>query len=166
MAKSAKSKKPKSARRAAAADPRGLPGGTTTPTLRDPRLKKIWVYSEGTFVLHNASEIKKLVIATKAFDVSGWIDLSKMQPGGNTIFTEVRVSFAESQQRALPALDLLQPAAHLARHDDQRTELSLRQPHRDLGAADDLVRQFRQADRVCVPVRGGVAVGRIPHFTP
>jgi hypothetical protein len=94
MAKSAKSKKPKSARRAAAADPRGLPGGTTTPPLRDPRLKKIWVYSEGTFVLHNASEIKKLVIATKAFDVSGWIDLSKMQPGGNTIFTEVRVSFA------------------------------------------------------------------------
>ena len=95
MAKSAKSKKATPVRRAAAAvDPRGLPGGGTNPPLRDPRLKKIWVYSEGTFVLHNAAEIKKLVIKTKAFDVSGWIDLSKMQPGGNTIITEVRVSFA------------------------------------------------------------------------
>src|SRR5206468_1167572 len=92
--KPAKSKTAKTVRRAAAADPRGLPGGTTTPPLRDPRLKKIWVYSEGTFVLHNASEIKKLIIATKAFDVSGWIDLSKMAPGGDSVNTEVRVSFA------------------------------------------------------------------------
>ena len=95
MAKSAKVKKSKSVRRTAAAiEPRGLPGDINPAPLRDPRLKKIWVYSEGTFVLHNASEIKKLVIQTKAFDVSGWIDLSKMAPGGDSINTEVRVSFA------------------------------------------------------------------------
>ena len=60
----------------------------------DPRLKKIWVYAEGTFVLHNAQEIHKIPIKTKAFDVSGWLDLSKMRPGGDTVTTEVRVSFA------------------------------------------------------------------------
>jgi hypothetical protein len=61
--------------------------------LRDPRLKKIYVYSEGTFVLHNAAEIKKLVIKTPAFDVSGWLDLSQMR-GGDTVQTEVHASFA------------------------------------------------------------------------
>jgi hypothetical protein len=64
------------------------------PPARDPRLKKIFVYKEGTFVLHNAAEVYKIVIATPAFDVAGWIDLSKMAPGGDTVFTEVRVSFA------------------------------------------------------------------------
>ena len=67
---------------------------TPTPPRRDPRLKKIYVYSEGTFVLHNASEIHKLVIKTPAFDVAGWIDLSNMAPGGVTVFAEIRVSFA------------------------------------------------------------------------
>jgi hypothetical protein len=80
------------AKRAAA--PRGLPP-KPEPSLRpDKRLKKIWVYDEGTFVLHNAAEIKKIVIKTPAFDVAGWIDLSKMAPGGDRLFTEVRVSFA------------------------------------------------------------------------
>ena len=69
-------------------------GKPQTPRGADPRLKKIYVYSEGTFVLHNAAEIKKLVIKTPAFDVSGWIDLSGMAPGGDTVFTEIRVSFA------------------------------------------------------------------------
>jgi len=78
----------------AATAPRGKPGTPATPPRHDPRLKKIYVYSEGTFVLHNAAEIKKLVIKTPAFDVSGWIDLSGMAPGGDTLFTEVRVSFA------------------------------------------------------------------------
>ncbi|MEA2953200.1 MAG: hypothetical protein QOJ96_2720 [Alphaproteobacteria bacterium] len=64
------------------------------PVEHDARLKKIFVFAEGTFVLHNAAEIKKIVIATPAFDVAGWIDLSKMAPGGDTLFTEVRVSFA------------------------------------------------------------------------
>ena len=63
------------------------------PTL-DPRLKKIFVAAEGTFVLNNASDIHKIVIATPVFDVSGWLDLSKMRPGGDTVETEVHVSFA------------------------------------------------------------------------
>lgn len=64
------------------------------PPRRDPRLKKIYVYAEGTFVLHNASEVHKIVIKTPAFDVAGWIDLSKMAPGGDTVYTEIHVSFA------------------------------------------------------------------------
>jgi hypothetical protein len=64
------------------------------PPGRDPRLKKIYVYAEGTFVLHNASEVHKIVIKTPAFDVAGWIDLSKMAPGGDTVYTEIHVSFA------------------------------------------------------------------------
>ena len=62
--------------------------------LRDPRLKKIYVYAEGTFVLHNAAEVHKIVIKTPAFDVAGWIDLSSMAPGGDEVFTEVHVTFA------------------------------------------------------------------------
>jgi hypothetical protein len=64
------------------------------PPRADPRVKKIYVYSEGTFVLHNASEVHKIVIKTPAFDVAGWIDLSNMAPGGDTVFIEIRVSFA------------------------------------------------------------------------
>jgi hypothetical protein len=70
------------------------PASKARVPLADTRLKKIYVYSEGTFVLHNAAEIKKLVIQTKAFDVSGWLDLSSMRPGGDTVLTEVHVSFA------------------------------------------------------------------------
>jgi hypothetical protein len=83
--RSATVKRPAAARKATA---------TLAPQRHDPRLKKIYVYSEGTFVLHNASEVHKLVIKTPAFDVAGWIDLSNMAPGGDTVFTEIRVSFA------------------------------------------------------------------------
>lgn len=62
--------------------------------LHDPRLKKIYVYAEGIFVLHNAAEVHKIVIKTPAFDVAGWIDLSSMAPGGDELFTEVHVTFA------------------------------------------------------------------------
>lgn len=90
MRKPKRSTKPK---RSAAA--RGKPDDKPSqPPRLDPRLKKIYVYSEGTFVLHNAAEIKKLVIQTPAFDVSGWLDLSKMRPGGDTVETEVHASFA------------------------------------------------------------------------
>jgi hypothetical protein len=74
--------------------PRGKPDAPVAPQRADPRLKKIYVYSEGTFVLHNAAEVHKIAIKTPAFDVAGWIDLSKMAPGGDRLFTEVRVSFA------------------------------------------------------------------------
>jgi hypothetical protein len=76
------------------AETRGKPDEPIAPQRADPRLKKIYVYSEGTFVLHNAAEIHKIAIKTPAFDVAGWIDLSKMAPGGDRLFTEVRVSFA------------------------------------------------------------------------
>ena len=95
MAKTAKKRPaPKTAKRAStkrAAASRGLPPPPPRP---DKRLKKIFVHSEGTFVLHNASEIKKLVIKTPAFDVGGWIDLSKMAPGGDNVEISVRASFA------------------------------------------------------------------------
>jgi hypothetical protein len=58
-------------RKRSAATKRPTPRKPALALLRDPRLKKIYVYSEGTFVLHNAAEIKKLVIKTPAFDVSG-----------------------------------------------------------------------------------------------
>src|ERR1700747_2800077 len=85
-------RKPKRAAVRKAAAPKTAP--VAVPPRTDPRVKKIYVYSEGTFVLHNASEVHKLVIKTPAFDVAGWIDLSNMAPGGDTVFIEIRVSFA------------------------------------------------------------------------
>src|SRR5215471_2307928 len=64
------------------------------PAKLDPRLKKIFVAAEGTFVLNNANDIHKVVIQTPAFDLAGWIDLSKMRPGGDTLLAEIRASFA------------------------------------------------------------------------
>lgn len=89
-----KAKRSAAARSKIAISKKPTPSSKTRVPRQDPRLKKIYVYSEGTFVLHNAAEIKKLVIQTKAFDVSGWLDLSKMRPGGDTVETEVHVSFA------------------------------------------------------------------------
>jgi len=98
MAKSAKTTKraktAKTAKRSAAGAPRGLPPPPPPPPRPDKRLKKIFVHSEGTFVLNNASEVKKLVIKTPAFDVGGWIDLSKMAPGGDYVEIAIRASFA------------------------------------------------------------------------
>jgi hypothetical protein len=85
-------RKPKRAAVRKAAAPKTA--AAAVPPRTDPRVKKIYVYSEGTFVLHNASEVHKLVIKTPAFDVAGWIDLSNMAPGGDTVFIEIRVSFA------------------------------------------------------------------------
>jgi hypothetical protein len=85
-------RKPKRAAVRKAAAPKAA--AATVPSRTDPRVKKIFVYSEGTFVLHTASEVHKIVIKTPAFDVAGWIDLSKMAPGGDTVYTEIRVSFA------------------------------------------------------------------------
>lgn len=87
-----KTRKRSAAKRSAAAK-LPTPRKPALALLRDPRLKKIYVYSEGTFVLHNAAEIKKLVIKTPAFDVSGWLDLTQMR-GGDTVETEVHASFA------------------------------------------------------------------------
>jgi hypothetical protein len=80
------------AKRSAA--PRGLPDKPQEPPRRDPRLKKIYVYKEGTFALHNAAEVHKLVIKTPAFDLGGWLDMSRMRPSGDRIFVEIRAWFA------------------------------------------------------------------------
>ena len=69
-------------------------GAERGPSTQDPRLKKIYVYAEGTFVLHNSQEVHVIPIKTPAFDVSGWLDLSSMRPGGDMVQTEIRVSFA------------------------------------------------------------------------
>ena len=97
MAKTAKKRsasKRSGAKRGAAkrAAPIGLP--PPPPPWPDKRLKKIFVHSEGTFTLRSAGEIKKLVIKTPAFDVGGWIDLSKMAPGGDNVEISIRASFA------------------------------------------------------------------------
>ena len=75
----------------------GKTRGQTTPpppTRPDARLKKIFVYSEGTFVLSNAAQVKKIVVKTKAFEVGGWLDLSKMRDCGDEAYLEIRASFA------------------------------------------------------------------------
>ena len=99
--------------------------------LYDPRLKKIYVYAEGTFVLHNAAEVHKIVIKTPAFDVAGWIDLSSMAPGGRAFHRGPR-QLCQPHERALSAHGIRRPAAdHLKRHH-QRPRLSVRHPHRNL----------------------------------
>jgi hypothetical protein len=96
MAKTAKKRSTSTAAKRSttkrAAIPRGLP--PPTPPRPDKRLKKIFVHSEGTFLLHSAGEVKKLVIKTPAFDVGGWIDLSKMAPGGDNVEISIRASSA------------------------------------------------------------------------
>ncbi|HXW24727.1 MAG TPA: hypothetical protein VEK73_08275 [Xanthobacteraceae bacterium] len=79
--------------------PTSTPGTTQEklPEPVDPRLKKIYVYAEGTFVIRNAQDSHTISIKTPAFDVSGWIDLSRMRPSGDTVYTEVQVSFANRQ---------------------------------------------------------------------
>src|SRR5262245_61823965 len=60
----------------------------------DSRLKKIYVYDEGTFRLTSATDVHKLVVTTRAFDLAGWIDLNGMAPGGDSVTIELRASFA------------------------------------------------------------------------
>lgn len=82
------------AKQSAAASPRGRPQEPQEPPRLDPRLKKIYVYKEGTFTLQNAADIHKLVVKTPAFDLSGWLDLTRMRPGGDRIYVEIRVWLA------------------------------------------------------------------------
>ena len=78
--------------------------------LHDPRLKKIYVYAEGTFVLHNAAEVHKIVIKTPAFDVAGWIDLSSMAPGGDEAFHRGPRQLCQPHYRARSAHGVRRPA--------------------------------------------------------
>lgn len=64
-----------------------------TPVLTDGRLKKIFVYAENTFAAQSRSDRRVVRVQTGAFDLSGWLDLSRLRPG-DRVETQIRVSFA------------------------------------------------------------------------
>jgi|HubBroStandDraft_6_1064221.scaffolds.fasta_scaffold151950_2 hypothetical protein len=64
------------------------------PVLRDRRLKKIFVYAEDTFSAKTSKDRRRIRFRTPAFDLSGWLDLSRLR-GGDVVEVDVRVSFAD-----------------------------------------------------------------------
>ena len=63
------------------------------PVLLDRRLKKIFVYAENVFAPTSASERRRIRVKRHAFDLTGWIDLTRMRPG-DIFEVDVRVSVA------------------------------------------------------------------------
>src|SRR5262249_46246529 len=63
------------------------------PVVRDPRLKKIFVYTENVFAALNETDKRTISVQTPAFDLSGWLDLSRLR-AGDVFETEVLVSLA------------------------------------------------------------------------
>jgi hypothetical protein len=63
------------------------------PVLLDRRLKKIFVYAENVFAPASASERRRIRVRRRAFDLTGWIDLTRMRPG-DVFEVDVRVSVA------------------------------------------------------------------------
>jgi hypothetical protein len=61
--------------------------------LSDRRLKKIYVYAENTFAPASATDRRRLRVRTPAFDLTGWLDLTKIR-AGDVIEAQVRVSLA------------------------------------------------------------------------
>jgi hypothetical protein len=72
------------------------PKEETEPILLDRRLKKIFVYAENIFSPKTRTERRRIRVKTRAFDLSGWIDLSELRPG-DSVEVELRVSFAGRQ---------------------------------------------------------------------
>ncbi|MFQ5692805.1 MAG: hypothetical protein ACE5IM_07155 [Nitrospinota bacterium] len=71
--------------------PRG-PGGERVPAGLD-LTKKIYVWEEGVFEPRSARDFKVIDVQTPAFDVSGWIDLSRLQTGSAVrVATEVSIA--------------------------------------------------------------------------
>ena len=55
--------------------------------------KKIYVYSEGSLAAADSSDSREIVVTTRAFDVSGWIDLTELRDGDEaTVVVEVSVA--------------------------------------------------------------------------
>ena len=55
--------------------------------------KKIYVYSEGSLAATDSSDSREIVVTTRAFDVSGWIDLTELRDGDEvTVVVEVSVA--------------------------------------------------------------------------
>jgi hypothetical protein len=64
------------------------------PVLRDTRLKKIFVYAEDKFSASSSSDRRRIRVRTPAFDLSGWLDLTRLR-NGDIVEVDVRVSFAD-----------------------------------------------------------------------
>lgn len=60
--------------------------------------KKIYVYSEGSLAATDSSDSREIVVTTRAFDVSGWIDLTELR-GGDDVTVVVEVSVANGPFR-------------------------------------------------------------------
>jgi hypothetical protein len=74
--------------------PTGTPPETPPPpVLAERRLKKIYVYAEDRFAPASASQRRTIDVRTPAFDLSGWLDLSRMRTG-DVFEVQVRVSLA------------------------------------------------------------------------
>ncbi|HYG79508.1 MAG TPA: hypothetical protein VD861_03930 [Pyrinomonadaceae bacterium] len=63
------------------------------PVLQDARLKKIFVYAENTFTPQSRADRRTVRVETDAFDLSGWLDLSRLR-SGDRFEVQVRVFFA------------------------------------------------------------------------
>jgi len=61
----------------------------------DPRLKKIWVYTDNVFTPQSASDFRIIRVQTPAFDLSGWIDFTSALPA-DQFQVEVRVTMAHA----------------------------------------------------------------------
>jgi hypothetical protein len=75
-------------------DGRDQPAGDQErPVVLDSRLKKIYVYAENVFAAKNRTDRRRIRIRTPAFDLSGWLDLSRLR-AGDVVEVQTRVSFA------------------------------------------------------------------------
>ena len=63
------------------------------PVVLDTRLKKIFVYAENVFTAQKKTDSRRIRVRTPAFDLSGWLDLSRLR-SGDAVEVQTRVSFA------------------------------------------------------------------------
>jgi hypothetical protein len=68
-------------------------GEPERPVVLDSRLKKIYVYAENVFAAKSGTDRRRIRIRTRAFDLSGWLDLSRLR-AGDVVEVQTRVSFA------------------------------------------------------------------------
>jgi hypothetical protein len=68
-------------------------GEQERPVVLDSRLKKIYVYAENVFAAQSRTDRRRIRVRTRAFDLSGWLDLSRLR-AGDVVEVQTRVSFA------------------------------------------------------------------------
>ena len=100
----------------------------------DPRLKKIWVYTDNVFTPQSATDYRIVRVQTPAFDLSGWIDFTRGLPA-DQFQVEVRVTMAHASN-VLVQNNVLGP--YLAKFKDltgqdtivgNHVEFTIRQTH-------------------------------------